>query len=72
MSTKNNEEPPFEIKCGSKQNKPATYEQYKYLLSFENVQMNCNASSFTSRISSSIASEAIDEAKRGRKVIINR
>jgi hypothetical protein len=65
-------EPAFEIECGSKQKYPATYDQYQYLLSFDNVEMNCNVSSFTSRISRIDASVAIDEAKSGRKVIINR
>ena len=60
------------IECGSKTSYAATYEQYKYLLSFDNVQMNCNVSSFTSRITKSQASEAIGAAKDGQTVIINR
>jgi hypothetical protein len=62
------------LRCESKLDKrnAATYEQYKYLLSFENVKMNCNVSSFTTRISKCAASDAIDAAKKGEEVEINR
>ena len=62
----------FEIECGGKQSRPATYKQYEYLASFANVTIHCNVSAFTSRISVADASEAIDNAKAGIKVIVNR
>lgn len=66
------EQTPFILDCGSKQSRPATYEQYELLRRFDNVEINCNVSSFTSRISRVDASNAINEAKQGRRVIINR
>lgn len=58
------------FETGSKQSRPATYKQYEYLRKFDNVSIECNVSYFTSRLSVSDASDAIDEAKAGRKVVI--
>lgn len=66
------EEEVFEI-CRdlSKPTRSATYRQFKYLSSFDNVELNINSSQFIKFIYISDASDAIKAALEGTKVIIN-
>jgi hypothetical protein len=55
-----------EQKC----NNPATYKQYKYLMSFDNVEMTISTSQFVKYIDRDEASEAIEEAKTGAIIVV--
>lgn len=62
----------IEIISNGKALKPATYKQYKYLLSFENVEMDFrSASQFFKYVNVWEASEAIHLAKQGLNVKIS-
>ena len=53
-----------------KPNSPATYKQYKYLTTFENVKMTINVSQFIKYVIMSEASEAIEAAIEGKQIVV--
>lgn len=55
-----------ENKCSN----PATYKQYKYLMSFDNVTSEISTSQFIKYIDRTEASEAIELAEAGEKIIV--